>query len=639
MKKICITTFLLCAFSATVNAETNNNVSAESDLSPVAVSVQKCEMPKISWKLPVYSLVARSLSLREGFKTFATAQGISVVMSDEVGGNFSGEFNEMPSDEFLDRVTTLHNLIWYFDGATLYIYGSGEVSSMLLSLRYMKADEVVTMLQELGIEDSRFPIRTASDDELIYVSGPPRYVSLIAETIARADNLREQRTFNEVETRLFSLRYTWADDVSMRVSGPESSSQISGVATILRDIMEDGESAQVKEINAGADTKSEEPAGEKKGVLQPFRPIIRAENRLNAVMVRDVVTRMPMYERLIKELDKPQQLVEIVITKVEMSREDALDWQLSLSASGAKDTTSWMAGQNVDNLATELTGKGLSGAMSYIGDTFKIDGSLTALRKKGKARNISRTSLLTVNNMAARLSDTQSYHARVVGTDVASLEEVSAGTELEVKPRVVKSIAENDPERIWMSMVLKDGGFETVAVDAMPMTSESTVETQTLVPVGKSILLAGYIRDIYEDGGWGIPYLREIPIIGWLFGGKSSQKQTVQRLFVVTPYVLSSEDADLLREQATRQRDFTEAFALERDSDSDYATRREEEARIKESQKIYEKKAEETFKRNEAERKLLRMQFDDHLDAEHDAWKEDYEARRKAYKQELKIEN
>lgn len=591
---------------------------------------------RISWKLPSYSIVAHQMSLRECFKTFAAAQGISVVMSDEVGGDFSGEFKDVPSDEFLDRVTTLYNLIWYYDGTALYLYGSGEVNSLLLSLKYMKADEVRVMLQQLGIEDKRFPIRTASNDELILVSGPPRYVALIAETIARADKLREERTFNEIETRIFPLKYTWADDVTMRVAGPDSSTSIRGVASMLSDVMAETSALQAKDVSleSGADAKEGEKAEEKRPSLL-FNPIIRSENRLNAVLVRDVVTRMPMYEKLISELDKPQKLIEIVVTKIEMSREDALDWQLSLTLSHSKDNMAMDFGQNAANLASEVTGKGLAGTMSYVGDSFLVNSSLTALRKKGKVRNVSRTSLLTVNNMAARLTDTQSYHARVVGSDVASLEEVTAGTELEVKPRVINGNGTNIVDRMWLSMQLKDGGFETVAIDAMPMTSESILETQALIPIGESILLAGYLRDIHEDGGWGIPYLREIPIIGWLFGGKSWTKKTVQRLFVLTPHVIDMDDVDA-RLQVARQRDLSEAFMLERDSDRDYATRKEEEARIKEAREIHEENAEEALWRGNKERKLRSKQRDDVMDAEHDAWKKDYEARRKAYKEEKK---
>ena len=63
------------------------------------------------------------------------------------------------------------------------------------------------------------------------VSGPPRYVALIAELVAKADKLKELRTFNEVETRIFPLVHTWAEDVTFNASSPESSGNIRGVAS------------------------------------------------------------------------------------------------------------------------------------------------------------------------------------------------------------------------------------------------------------------------------------------------------------------------------------------------------------------------------------------------------------------------
>ena len=178
----------------------------------------------IPWKTPTYTLVARDMNLRTALDTFAVAEGIPLVMSEGVQGVFSGDFKDVPSGEFLDRLATVHNLTWYYDGAALYLYGAGEVRTMLLDLQYMKAGEVRDMLAELGVEDSRFPLKTTSDDQIIMVAGPARYVSLIAELVARADKMREKRTFNEVEVRLFPLINTWADDVSFSVSSPESKS-------------------------------------------------------------------------------------------------------------------------------------------------------------------------------------------------------------------------------------------------------------------------------------------------------------------------------------------------------------------------------------------------------------------------------
>ena len=274
---------------------------------------------------------------------------------------------------------------------------------------------------------------------------------------------------------------------------------------------------------------------------------------------------MPVYEKLIAELDKPQKLVEIGITVLELSREDALDWQLSLKVSGVKDGLESSAGQDVASLfnPAALGGLGLAGALTYLGDDVSVSSSISMLREKGKARSISRTSILTLNNMAAEMTDTQSYRARVVGAEVASLEEVSAGTKLQIKPRIVQSAHTNEPGRVWLSVALQDGGFEAITVDAMPMTRTSSLETQASVLEGHSIMLAGYLRDIKESGGWGIPHLRDIPWIGWLFGGVSHRDETVQRMFILTPYVIDAASGDVTAAQADRQRDISREKALD----------------------------------------------------------------------------
>ena len=585
----------------------------------------------IPWKVPQYSLVARSMNIREALETFGTAQGISVVMSKAVGGAFSGSFKDIPAGEFLDRVATSHNLIWYYDGAALYVYASGEVQTFLLDLKYMKAGEVRSLIRELGVEDARYPIKTASNDELIMVSGPPRYVTLVGETIAKADKLRELRTFNEVEVRVFPLVNTWADDVSFSVSSPESSVTIRGVARVLEEIMTSTSGAKVRESvtnDAQAAVHQDSASG--------FQPVIRPDNRLNAVIVRDVVTRFPMYEKLIKELDVPKKLVEIGVTVVELSREDALDWQLSLKVDGAKDEVEGAVGQNARNLfdRASLAGKGLAGAVTYLGEDVNVSASLSALREKGKARSISRTSLLTLDNLAAQLTDTQSYHARVVGTEVATLEEVSAGTKLQIKPRIVKSADTNAPDRVWLTMELQDGGFESVTVDAMPMTRTSTLETQASVPENHSILLAGYMRDIKESGGWGIPYLRDIPWIGWLFGGASYRDETVQRLFVLTPYIVDPAAADVVRGQAARQRDTMLEESLESDKEADDLERKERNEQLEEQQEIREDKAKERHHRNSEEREFRREKRKDAQEADRKAWQEGFEARKAKYDEE-----
>ena len=593
-----------------------------------ASAAAKSAVKKLPWKSPEYTLIARQMPIRSALESFSVAQGIPILLSDRVTGVLSGDFKGVRPDDFLDRISAVHNLTWYYDGTALYIYTVGEMGSTLIDLRYMKASEVLAMMVELGVEDSRFPLKTASNGELIMVSGPPRYVMLVSEMIARADKLREQRTFTSVETRIFPLKHTWADNVSFSVTSPESTVTIRGIAQLLEEIMNAG--AGVAPVREGAVTNETDRLSA--NTDSAFRPVIRPENRLNAVVVRDTVTRFPMYENLIEQLDRPQKLVEIGVTVLELSQEDALDWQMSLKVSGAKDDVEGAAGQNAANLfnSASLGGRGLAGALTYLGDDVSVSASLTALREKGKARSISRTSILTLNNMSAEMTDTQSYHARVVGTEVASLEEVSAGTKLQVKPRIVPSASTNSPDRVWLSMELQDGGFESISVDAMPMTRTSSLETQAAVLEGHSIMLAGYLRDIKESGGWGIPYLRDIPWIGWLFGGSSVRNETVQRMFILTPYVIDVTTNDVVAVQADRHRDIEREEVLDEAFDKDGIERREREAQMDFRREMRQERAEERHDRNEAMRGLEREKRRGEMESDRRDWEKwfDEEKRR-----------
>ena len=593
-----------------------------------ASAADKSAVKRLPWKSPEYTLIARQMPIRSALESFSVAQGIPILLSDRVTGVLSGDFKGVRPDDFLDRISAVHNLTWYYDGTALYIYTVGEMGSTLIDLRYMKASEVLAMMVELGVEDSRFPLKTASNGELIMVSGPPRYVMLVSEMIARADKLREQRTFTSVETRIFPLKHTWADNVSFSVTSPESTVTIRGIAQLLEEIMNAG--AGAAPVREGAVTNETDRLSA--NTDSAFRPVIRPENRLNAVVVRDTVTRFPMYENLIEQLDRPQKLVEIGVTVLELSQEDALDWQMSLKVSGAKDDVEGAAGQNAANLfnSASLGGRGLAGALTYLGDDVSVSASLTALREKGKARSISRTSILTLNNMSAEMTDTQSYHARVVGTEVASLEEVSAGTKLQVKPRIVPSASTNSPDRVWLSMELQDGGFESISVDAMPMTRTSSLETQAAVLEGHSIMLAGYLRDIKESGGWGIPYLRDIPWIGWLFGGSSVRNETVQRMFILTPYVIDVTTNDVVAVQADRHRDIEREEVLDEAFDKDGIERREREAQMDFRREMRQERAEERHDRNEAMRGLEREKRRGEMERDRRDWEKwfDEEKRR-----------
>ncbi len=512
----------------------------------------------IPWSSKNYTLIARQMPLRDALESFGVSKGIPVISSSCVRGTLAGDFKDLSPSEFLDKVAALHSLVWYYDGSAIHVCAANEVVSKFIELKYVKAAEISAMMASLGIDDSRYPLKVDSKEDLLMLSGPPRYVAVVSEMIARAEKQREARKATEVETRVIPLKHTWADDVNFSVEGIESQATVRGVARILEDIMASAhQNSKVVEAGVTNTINATE-------AVQGFVPVICPDNRLNAVIIRDKVSQLPIYERLISELDRPQKLVEIAITVVEMSETDALDWQLSLKADAVRNNISGAAGQETLNLmdAARLATRGLAGAITYLGDEIKVSASLSAVRENGKARTISRSSILTLNNMSAAMSDIESCHARIVGKEVAELKEVTAGTRMQVKPRIAEAKGTNGVKRVWLTLRLEDGGFEAVSVDAMPMTRTATLETHTSVEEGGSILLAGYLRKIKEDAYWGIPYLRDIPGIGWLFGGKTVRDDTVRRLFILTPHIIDAESINVFPAQTARQNDISREEAI-----------------------------------------------------------------------------
>ena len=175
----------------------------------------------------------------------------------------------------------------------------------------------------------------------------------------------------------------------------------------------------------------------------------------------------------------------------------------------------------------------------------------------------------------------------------------------------------------------------------MPVTRSSTLQTQTAVFEDESIMLAGYLRDIEEDAGWGIPYLRDIPWIGWIFGGKSTRTETVQRMFIMTPHVVDLDRETLARLQATRLRDVTEAEVIQDDAEASDEERERRGLERENNSERRKEKHEDFMKRRKAEvghgremRQLDRRRDDNDLEDDKLDWKLEEAAEEKRVKAE-----
>ncbi|EIM31010.1 secretin N-terminal domain-containing protein [Microvirga lotononidis] len=127
-----------------------------------------------------YTVLDQDLSA--ALREFGNNLKISVNVSAEVKGRVRARMPDLPPREFLDRLTELYDLQWYFDGLVLYVSAAKEAQTRMLVLAPIRFEAVRTALDDLGISDDRYVVRPAPGNGLILVSGPPRFVALVEQT-------------------------------------------------------------------------------------------------------------------------------------------------------------------------------------------------------------------------------------------------------------------------------------------------------------------------------------------------------------------------------------------------------------------------------------------------------------------------
>lgn len=68
------------------------------------------------------------------------------------------------------------------------------------------------------------------------------------------------------------------------------------------------------------------------------------------------------------------------------------------------------------------------------------------------------------------------------------------------------------------------------------------METALTLQSGGSVLMGGLIRENGDDGNNGVPILKNIPGIGYLFGARNKNKSRSEVVMLIQPYIIESNE-------------------------------------------------------------------------------------------------
>jgi len=316
---------------------------------------------------------------------------------------------------------------------------------------------------------------------------------------------------------------------------------------------------------------------------------IIADERANALLVYATKEDMATIKDIISKLDVilPQVLIETTILDVSLNNK----WNLGISG---LQTTRQLGGNNIlgagginanqvfnfsgtgTNLTADLLGTGLR-YFTRIDDSFYL--TLQAAASDGTARVIQKPRILTSHAKPASFFVgetvpyiTSTYYGGFGTGPAASYQQLRVGIQLSVTPFInadglVLMQIDQAIDELGDEVEIAGGG-------KVPKTRSRTLSAEVAVRNGESILLGGYIRSSGTESHAGVPILKDIPLLGYLFRSNDRSRDRSELMVLMRPIVLMDpeEAARLSAEERRRlpgvhraEREFDEEERIYRD--------------------------------------------------------------------------
>ncbi|MEI6592248.1 MAG: type IV pilus secretin PilQ [Holophagaceae bacterium] len=207
---------------------------------------------------------------------------------------------------------------------------------------------------------------------------------------------------------------------------------------------------------------------------------------------------------------------------------------LSRPASGQQAAVAWTPGKDG---STSITAPAGELWLSFLSNRFSINAVLQAMQTEGTLKIVSAPKVVTQNNKKATILSgekipypTQQGGAQGGAITVAFID---ANLSLEVTPQIT-----NEGTIIMDLKVEKAEADFTRTVQGTPTILRKSIETQVLVRDGGTAVLGGVYVTNSSSGQTGVPFLANLPLVGFLFRNNTKQDKNVELLIFITPRII-----------------------------------------------------------------------------------------------------
>lgn len=259
----------------------------------------------------------------------------------------------------------------------------------------------------------------------------------------------------------------------------------------------------------------------------------------NSLLVRAQVEDWEIVRQSVQALDlRPLQvLIEVLIAEVRRSSD------LEVGVSGRVGDDSTAAGKVTSATLRGTTAGDFAMRVMRVG-RIDLDVALSALSSSGSVRILSRPVLLAQNNQEARIligSERPFVQvSRSLPTDAAVRDQVvqyrDVGTQLTITPTI------NDDGYVNLQLSQQVSTATTEVQFGAPVISTREASTHLFVRNGQTVVIGGLVDREHNRSRSGIPILKDIPLLGFLFGSRQRSEVRSELFLFVTPHIIATDD-------------------------------------------------------------------------------------------------
>lgn len=307
-----------------------------------------------------------------------------------------------------------------------------------------------------------------------------------------------------------------------------------------------GQQGSLSEALQGAFGNSNQAQGE----LPLPQARVVADEKNNAIVVYAKPRDYRMIEGVIRQLDVVPLQVMIEATIAEVTLNNTLQYGVQWFLSHASNKFELTAPPGGGGTATGI-GTAADVLPSFPGFNYVLGGGegklvLSALSEVTHVDVVSAPHLVVLDHQTAYLQvgdEVPTVTASAISTItsnapiVNSIQYIGTGVILQVTPRVNNSGLVS----LDIDQSVSDVSTTTSSTINSPTISQRRITTSVTVQDGETVALGGLILDNRTVDHNGIPILKDIPVVGSLFGQSSDTKARTELLVLLTPRILRNQ--------------------------------------------------------------------------------------------------